>query len=138
MGLLLVAGLYSMPAAQVSAPEPTTPATQPEPGQTQAEPEQSSLAEELQAAIVSQNFTEVLDTEAPLEAEVPDPGPSSTAADPAESAYEPIQAMPNIDATVIELDDEGAPVAAANVLTSPAYPDGLVLPIDQNFSTAPP
>lgn len=51
---------------------------------------------------MSQNFTEVLDTEAPLDAEVLDPS---------------------------------APVAAANVLTSPAYSDGLVLPIDQNFST---
>ncbi|ABY24391.1 conserved hypothetical protein [Renibacterium salmoninarum ATCC 33209] len=40
-----------------------------------------------------------------------------------------------MDATVIELDDSGAPVSAANVILSPQNPYGVSVPIDKNFST---
>ncbi|WP_205525514.1 serine hydrolase [Pyxidicoccus trucidator] len=37
---------------------------------------------------------------------------------------------PNVDVAVIELDPEGRPVAAANVLLSRDYPKGVAVPID--------
>ena len=39
--------------------------------------------------------------------------------------------MPNVDVAVIELDDEGRPVAAANVLLSRDFPKGHAVAIDQ-------
>lgn len=41
-----------------------------------------------------------------------------------------IAATPNVDVAVIELDDKGRAVAAANVLLSRDHPDGIVVPID--------
>ena len=38
--------------------------------------------------------------------------------------------MPNVDVAVLELDAEGRPVAAANVLVSRDYPTGRAVPID--------
>ncbi len=43
---------------------------------------------------------------------------------------ERIAHMPNVDVAVIELDAEGRPVAAANVLLSRDYPKGVGVPID--------
>lgn len=43
---------------------------------------------------------------------------------------ERIAHVPNVDVAVIELDAEGRPVAAANVLLSRDYPKGVVVPID--------
>ncbi|GAA3398684.1 serine hydrolase [Cryptosporangium minutisporangium] len=43
--------------------------------------------------------------------------------------------VPNVDTTVIELDARGRPLAAATVLVSPRYRDGLVIPLDENLST---
>jgi hypothetical protein len=43
---------------------------------------------------------------------------------------ERIAHMPNVDVAVIELDAEGRPVAAANVLVSRDYPKGRGVPID--------
>jgi hypothetical protein len=43
---------------------------------------------------------------------------------------ERIAHAPNVDVAVIELDKEGRPVTAANVLLSRDYPKGVVVPID--------
>ncbi|WP_257459290.1 class A beta-lactamase-related serine hydrolase [Archangium lipolyticum] len=43
---------------------------------------------------------------------------------------ERIAHMPNVDVAVIELDAEGKPVAAANVLLSRDYPKGRAVPLD--------
>ncbi|MBZ4421521.1 class A beta-lactamase-related serine hydrolase [Myxococcus sp. RHST-1-4] len=43
---------------------------------------------------------------------------------------ERIAHTPNVDVAVIELDKEGRPVAAANVLLSRDYPKGVAVPID--------
>ena len=43
---------------------------------------------------------------------------------------ERIAHVPNVDVAVIELDKEGRPVAAANVLLSRDYPKGVAVPID--------
>lgn len=43
----------------------------------------------------------------------------------------PVPYMPNVDVAVIELDGNGQAVAAANVLLSRDYPNGVVVPIDR-------
>ncbi|SHN48245.1 serine hydrolase [Cryptosporangium aurantiacum] len=43
--------------------------------------------------------------------------------------------VPNVDTTVIELDALGRPLAAATVLLSARYREGLVIPLDENLST---
>jgi hypothetical protein len=43
--------------------------------------------------------------------------------------------VPNIDVAVIELDDSGHALAAANVLLSRDYPSGRSVPIDGNWGT---
>jgi hypothetical protein len=45
-------------------------------------------------------------------------------------AGERIAHAPNVDVAVLELDKEGRPVAAANVLLSRDYPKGVAVPID--------
>ncbi|MFG1924172.1 serine hydrolase [Cryptosporangium sp. NPDC048952] len=43
-------------------------------------------------------------------------------------------AVPNVDVAVIELDDAGRPVAAANTLLSQDYPNGVVVPVTRNMA----
>src|SRR5207245_397003 len=43
--------------------------------------------------------------------------------------------VPNVDVAVIELDDGGRALAAANVLLSRDYPQGRSVPIDRNWGT---
>jgi hypothetical protein len=103
------------------------------------------LAVGLRHAIVHQHFSDVLDT-------LP-PGTAASARANArrDDGYEPtpgqlrrnlaaatpirIHQTPNVDAAVIELDRSGRVSAAADVLLSPQYPDGKVVPIDDNLST---
>lgn len=42
---------------------------------------------------------------------------------------------PNVDTAVIELDPEGRPVDAANVLLSPNYPQGAIVPLTEDLET---
>jgi beta-lactamase family protein len=51
---------------------------------------------------------------------------------------ERIRHMPNVDVAVIELDAEGRPVAAANVLLSRDYPKGQAVPLDARTLGAEP
>lgn len=103
------------------------------------------LAAQLRQAIADQNLSEVLDTAPPgakkntlLRAAGDEKYVEKskeaiarlTAAEPA-----PIHQMPNMDATVIELGESGRPASAANVLVSPQYPKGIVVPLSKNLST---
>ncbi|WP_329429634.1 class A beta-lactamase-related serine hydrolase [Streptosporangium sp. NBC_01495] len=54
----------------------------------------------------------------------------ANAADPA-----PIVQQPQLDVTVLELDQRGRPVSSGTVLMSPQYPQGIVVPVDRNFRT---
>ncbi|MGH3741258.1 MAG: serine hydrolase [Micromonosporaceae bacterium] len=78
----------------------------------------AELAARLRRAVQDQNFKDVLD-----KAPVRGGGPQL------------IHQMPNLDVTVIRLSDDGAPAGAADVLLSPHYPDGKVVPLDENLST---
>src|SRR4051812_5744235 len=77
-----------------------------------------TLAAGLRRTIVDQRFDEVLDTTPPGGGE------------PAR-----IHQMPNLDVAVVELAPDGQAVSAANVLLSPRYPDGAVVPLDANLCT---
>lgn len=54
---------------------------------------------------------------------------------PSAAGPQRIHQTPNVDAAVIELDDAGRPRAAAQVLLSPQYPRGVIVPLDANMST---
>ncbi|HVF15122.1 MAG TPA: serine hydrolase [Acidimicrobiales bacterium] len=43
----------------------------------------------------------------------------------------PVRYMPNVDVSVIELDNNGQALRTANVLLSRDYPDGVIAPIDR-------
>lgn len=43
----------------------------------------------------------------------------------------PVKNMPNVDMAIIELDDQGHAIGAANVLLSRDYPGGIPVPIDR-------
>lgn len=95
------------------------------------------LAAELRVAINQRNFADILDTKPPAapsrqEKEGMEPVGTPRAA---VKAAKPIHQQPQVDATVIELDSTGRPIAAADVLTSPQYPQGKVVPLDGNLST---
>jgi hypothetical protein len=103
------------------------------------------LAAGLRHAIVRQHFDEVLDTLPPGTAASAratsdrDDGyeatPGQFTGSRATAAPTRIHQTPNLDAVVIELDRRGRASAAADVLLSPQYPDGKVVPIDRNLST---
>ncbi|GAA0259918.1 serine hydrolase [Cryptosporangium japonicum] len=46
---------------------------------------------------------------------------------------QPPPAVPNVDVAVIELDDAGRPIAAANTLLSQDYPNGVVVPVTRDL-----
>jgi hypothetical protein len=89
-----------------------------------AEARGNRLAAELRRAVNAQHYQDVLDT-------TPVSPPSAGSA----GAATPIHQMPNVDVAVIELDSRGRPVAAADVLLSPRYPDGVTVPLNGNLST---
>ena len=104
------------------------------------------LAEALRWAINAQNFKDVLDTTPPVA------GVGARRAGGAVEKYDvtsadlaaaqqrslgavepkPLHQTPNLDAAVIELDGAGRPVAMADVLLSPQYPNGVVVPLDRH------
>jgi hypothetical protein len=111
------------------------------------------LATELTAAINKQNFGNVLDTTPPGSAAAKRFAPSAAEKDGMDpsvaqvtqrlkaftaqsaAASPQIHQTPNVDAAVIELDKAGKPLSAANVLLSPQYPQGKVVPLDNNLAT---
>jgi hypothetical protein len=104
------------------------------------------LSIELRQAIRNQSFEEVLDKAPPGTAAaariaaIQDDRYERTTGQQrftaqAAAAAAKIHQTPNVDATVIELDSRGRTLAAANVLLSPQYPDGKVVPLDRNLAT---
>ena len=102
------------------------------------------LAERVRAAIAAQDFKNVIDLTPPAPAgllaadrrsgapEKYDVAPSDPAAFAALAVEpKPLHQTPNLDAAVIELDQVGRPVAMADVLLSPQYPNGVVVPLDR-------
>ncbi|MEU4743335.1 serine hydrolase [Actinosynnema sp. NPDC023658] len=102
------------------------------------------LAESLRQAVVAQDFKDVLDLTPPelvaaSRAGAPekhDPVPAEEvarlgAARLDAAAAKPLHQTPNMDLAVIELDRFGRPAAMANVLLSPQYPNGVVVPVDK-------
>ncbi|HEY6739313.1 MAG TPA: serine hydrolase [Actinopolymorphaceae bacterium] len=84
------------------------------------------LAERLRAAVEAQRFDQVADLMPPDVT-----GPVRGADRPPRPPH-----MPNVDVSVIELDDRGRPVDAANVLLSEQYPTGAVVPVDSRLSSS--
>ena len=103
------------------------------------------LAAQLMDSINAQHFEDIVDTTpfgstaaaaTAVTREKYDPSPGELAARFAiASTPAPIHQTPNVDAMVIELDRVGRPSAAADVLLSPQYPHGAVLPLDRNIFT---
>jgi beta-lactamase class A len=104
----------------------------------------AALAEQVRKAVVAQKFNEVVDL-------IP-PASQSAASAQDEDGFEitgrnarlrleaagdapPAHQMPNVDTAIIELDSKGRPVAAADVLISPKYPSGIVVPLNKNLDT---
>ncbi|WP_447005954.1 serine hydrolase [Saccharothrix isguenensis] len=97
------------------------------------------LAESLRRAVVAQDFEDVLDLTPPdlvaaSKAGAPEKYDSVPAGDVARLGVadaKPLHQTPNLDLAVIELDGFGRPVAMADVLLSPQYPNGVVVPLDR-------
>ncbi|QQQ77460.1 serine hydrolase [Saccharothrix sp. 6-C] len=99
------------------------------------------LAESLRQAIVAQNFEDVLDLTPPESVaaaskagapEKHDPlsAEEASAARVDAAAARPLHQTPNMDLAVIEIDRLGRPIAMADVLLSPQYPNGVVVPLN--------
>jgi hypothetical protein len=88
----------------------------------------TSLERGLLSAVRATSFDEVIDF-GPVDDACPYqswcPAPTPTIAHP-----------PNVDVAVIELGRDGRARAAANVLLSRDYPEGLVVPIDRNLGAS--
>ncbi|WP_257902396.1 class A beta-lactamase-related serine hydrolase [Saccharothrix obliqua] len=100
------------------------------------------LAEALRRAIDAQDFRDVIDLTPPDLAlaarrgapeKYDDAGPAPLVA----ATPRPLHQTPNMDAAIIELDAAGRPRAMADVLLSPQYPNGVVVPLNNraNLST---
>ena len=85
-----------------------------------------ALGRGLLAAVRSVKFDQVIDF-----------GPEGTCPGAAFCAFPapPIADTPNVDVAVIELDPDGRPIDAADVLLSRDYPDGALVPIDRDLGT---
>jgi hypothetical protein len=106
--------------AELATPDRTGPSAAPTPSAPHTQDPRivhrqrsAHLAVLLRQAIVGQGFDEVRDT----------------------LRGGRVHQTPNLDTAVIELDSSGHATAAANVLLSPQYPDGTVVPLDDNLST---
>ncbi|MEV5708774.1 serine hydrolase [Actinoallomurus sp. NPDC052274] len=114
-----------------------------------AEPDTSGVARKLQKTMAALQFGQVLDTEPPTSTQAKksasvdvdpekklagrDRAPKLKAA--AIAAATQIHQQPNVDVTVLELDDKGRPVSSGTVVTSPTYKNGVIVPVDRNFHT---
>jgi len=101
------------------------------------------LAERLQQTMAGLNFGDVLDATPPGSAQARALR-AQLQAEPARPEYAPalntaaattIHQQPQVDVTVIELDKKGRPLSSGTVLMSPAYKDGVVVPVDRNLHT---
>lgn len=93
------------------------------------------LALQLRQALHDVHLERVLDTD-PVTAPQPalvDKRGGRPATVRAVATARPITQQPQVDATVLELDRGGRPVAAANVLMSPQYPRGVIVPLSRDL-----
>ncbi|MGM1064395.1 serine hydrolase [Saccharothrix sp. Mg75] len=97
------------------------------------------LAARLRDAVVARDFKDVLDLTPPelvaaSRAGAPEKYDSVPAGERVArlgaAEARPLHQTPNLDLAVIELDALGRPAAVANVLLSPQYPNGIVVPVD--------
>jgi hypothetical protein len=104
------------------------------------------VARELQQTMDQLHFEQVLDLAPPTSAQARTLGAQSVDKDattPAQranrfaalAAPQPISQQPQIDTTVVELDEHGRAVSSGTVLMSPQYPHGIVVPVDANYHT---
>lgn len=104
----------------------------------------SPVAKNLRVTLDKLRLQEVLDTAPPGSAQARSLGnpvdkEAQTANDRARllaaaPSAKPIVQQPQVDATVIELDRRGRPVSSGTVLMSPAYKNGVAIPVDRNFT----
>ncbi|GAA0266678.1 serine hydrolase [Cryptosporangium japonicum] len=110
VAVLLFGGLVSGERLETQRPRGLDP--------TQLTPRDDRLARELLAAVNERSFVDLVDVRF-LGLPLP-----------------PVFGLvPNVDTTVIELNASGQPVAAATVLLSARFRDGLVVPLDENLTT---
>jgi Beta-lactamase enzyme family len=85
-----------------------------------------ALGDGLLGAVRSVGFDQVIDF-----------GPEGTCPGARFCAFpaRPIARPPNVDVAVIELDPNGRPIDAADVLLSRDYPDGVLAPVDRDLGT---
>jgi hypothetical protein len=105
-----------------------------------------NVARELQQTMDGLRFEQVLDLAPPASPQLRTLATQSVDKDATTRAQranrfaalaepQPIVQQPQIDATVIELDDHGRPASSGTVLMSPQYPHGIVVPVDNNYHT---
>ncbi|WP_173074296.1 serine hydrolase [Phytohabitans rumicis] len=105
-----------------------------------------SIAEYLRQTMDGLGFQEVVDLAPPATAQFntlnADVDADATTAEQRARQYaavaavpQPIVQQPQIDASVLELDDAGRIVSSGTVLMSPQYPHGVVVPVDANHHT---
>ena len=107
---LQAVALVATLAAGVALVAPATASAEPSPSE--------QLAESLQLAMQDAAFDEVVDFEY----------------DSADGPAPQVANMPNVDVAVIELDQMGRPIAAANVLQSRDFPEGHVVELDDDLA----
>ena len=96
---------------------PSRPSASPAPGSAPAAPTGTDarrsawLGEQLRRIVDAQRFDEVVDAKTGRRA----------------------PAVPNVDVAVVELDDAGRPVAAANTLLSQDHPHGVAVPVTRDL-----
>ncbi|WP_345356248.1 hypothetical protein, partial [Actinoallomurus liliacearum] len=108
----------------------------------------SAIADKLQQTMDGLRFQDVLDTDpvttataaralmansVDKDAKTPEQRAKTYAA---AAGNQPIFQQPQLDVTVIELDENNRPVSSGTVLMSPQYPHGKVIPVDKNFHTS--
>ncbi|MEV5749521.1 serine hydrolase [Actinoallomurus sp. NPDC052308] len=108
----------------------------------------SAIADKLQQTMDGLRFQDVIDTDpvttataaraltansVDKDAKTPEQRAKTYAA---AAGNQPIFQQPQLDVTVIELDENNRPVSSGTVLMSPQYPHGKVIPVDKNFHTS--
>jgi len=142
VGLVMAVVALGIVAASAGAPAlaiTTTPAAS-------GSRDDVSVAEFLRQTLDGLGFQEVIDLAPPATARFKalNAGVDTDATTPEQrarqyaataAAPQPISQQPQIDASVLELDDAGRIVSSGTVLMSPQYPHGVVVPVDANHHT---
>ena len=126
-------GSVAAKAPRTASKEPRAPdKDRPTPAKDRPAVERPPLSAELRKAVQNARFAEDLVDRLPPGVEGDEFSPEEFAA----AAGVPNRRVPNVDVAVIELDPSGRPSTAANVLLSKDYPEGVVVPVDDNLGTS--